>query len=104
MQYMIASFEPQVQWEILQGSETLNTFMASRFPTLGSSLVIHWGETENMLRLLRSEGLDFEPVSSPLFFARRELHALSIQMKSLEQAGLDATEHHWTSPHLPNGK
>lgn len=103
LQYMIASYRPQVQWEILREGETLNTFMATRFPTLGSSLIIHWGETENMLRLLRSEGLDFEPVASPQFFARRELHALSIHMKTLEQAGLDAWQQYGTSPHLPHG-
>ncbi|MDA0835748.1 MAG: glycosyltransferase family 39 protein [Planctomycetota bacterium] len=104
MQYTIASFEPTVQWEILRDNETLNTYMSSRFPSLGSSLVIHWGETENMLRLLRSEGLDFEPVSSPQFFKRRELHALHIQMKSLEQAGVSAMGNYWMSPHLPHGK
>ncbi|MFN0196638.1 MAG: ArnT family glycosyltransferase [Planctomycetaceae bacterium] len=100
MQYMVASYDPRIAWEILPESETLSNHMAKRLPSLGTALVIHWGEAESLLRLLRSEGLDFQTVSTPRFFAHRELHAVSVNAKSLEQAGVNATPHRWPSPHI----
>ncbi len=101
MQYMIASYDPRIAWEILPETETLSNHMSKRLPSLGMSLVIHWGEAENMLRLLRSEGLDFQSVSTPRFFAHRELHALSVNAKSLEQAGVNISRDLWQSRQLP---